>query len=89
MCVPEQLLEGELVFDCKNPYSYLRPDLPAGHSAERADIFEQAVKRERADQQDKDGPKMNTDFCNQTLDKLVQLGKIKKKGKGRGTVYFR
>ncbi len=61
------LLSPVLVSNCINPSSYLRPDFPAGHSAERAGIFEQAVKRERAAQQDKDGSNMRRDLCNQTL----------------------
>jgi len=56
-----------LVSDCRNPYTYLRPDLPPGQSAERASIFKQAVKRERPAQEDKDGSNMYRDFCNQTL----------------------
>ena len=61
----------EIVSDCQNPCTYLCPDLPAGQSAERAGIFEQAVKRERAAQQDKDGSNMHTDFGNQTLEDLA------------------
>ena len=45
----------------------LRPDFSAGQSAERAGIFEQAVKRERAAQRDKDGPKIGKDLCGQAL----------------------
>lgn len=44
-----------LVPDHKSFDQSLRPDLPAGQSAEHAGIFEQAVKRERAAQQNKDG----------------------------------
>ena len=67
MASDDQSLGSNLVSDCKNPCTYLCPDLPAGHSAEHAGIFEQAVKCERAAPQDKDGSKMHTDFCNQTL----------------------
>jgi hypothetical protein len=55
------------MFDGKDACSYLRTDLPAGLRAERAGIFEQAAKRERAAQQVKDGPKMNTHVCHQIL----------------------
>ena len=54
--------------DRKSLCQNLRPDFPAGQSAERADIFEQAVKRERAAQRDKDGPKIGKEFCRQALD---------------------
>jgi hypothetical protein len=61
------------VSDCENPCTYLCQDLPAGHSAERVGIFEQAVKPERAAQQDKDGSNMYTDFCNQTLEGIQRF----------------
>jgi oligopeptide/dipeptide ABC transporter ATP-binding protein len=54
--------------DRKNLCQNLRPDFSAGHSAERAGIFEQAVKGERAAQRDKDGPKIGKDFCGPVLD---------------------
>ncbi len=56
-----------LVPDHKSLCQDLRPDFSAGHSAERAGIFEQAVKRERAAQRNKDGSKIDKDFCGQAL----------------------
>ena len=53
--------------DHKSFYQNLRPDLPAGHSAERAGIFEQAVKRECAAQWDKDGSKIVKTIYGQAL----------------------
>lgn len=55
-----------LVSDCKNTCSYLHPDFLAGHSAERAGSLDQAVKRERVVQQDKDGSNKNATLRSDT-----------------------
>lgn len=57
--------------DCKNPCAYLRPDLPEGQCAERESDLHQVVEREHEANRRKDGSKMPTDFCNQTLVKWV------------------
>jgi len=57
----------------------LRPGFSAGHSAERAGIFEQAVKRERAAQWNKDGPKIDKNFCGWVLGQGVGSN-LKEKG---------
>ena len=62
-----------LVPDHESLCQDLRPDFSAGHSAERAGIFEQAVKRERAAQRDKDGPKIGKDFRGWALDKAIRI----------------
>ncbi len=56
------------MLDYKSLCQDLRPDFSAGHSAERAGIFEQAVKRERAAQRNKDGSKIDKEFCGQALE---------------------
>ncbi len=62
----------QLVSDCKNPPAYLRPDLPAGHSAERVGIFEQAVKREHEALQDKE-PSFVKELKTLDLDHLTPM----------------
>ena len=56
-----------LVPDHESLCQDLGPDFSAGHSAERAGIFEQAVKRERDAQLDKDGSKIGKDFHGRAL----------------------
>ncbi len=56
-----------VVPDHKSLCQDLRPDFSAGHSAERAGIFEQAVKRERAAQRNKDGSKIDKEFCGRAV----------------------
>lgn len=58
-----------LVSDCKNPRTYLRPDLPDKQSAERESNLHQVVEREHKACRDKDGSNMTADFCNQTLER--------------------
>ncbi len=57
-----------LVPNHKSFYQDLRPGFSAGQSAERAGIFEQAVKREREAQQNKDGSKIAENFCGWVLE---------------------
>ncbi len=51
----------------------LRPGFSAGQSAERAGIFEQAVKREREAQRNKDGSKIAENFDGWVLDRAIHI----------------
>ncbi len=54
--------EARLVPRLKSFCQDLRPGFSAGQSAERAGIFEQAVKRERKAPRNKDGSKIDENF---------------------------